>query len=462
MPTLPYEKIIQTAMRHGADYAEVFSERTRKVAIVCDNKRLEQVASFSDEGLGIRILVDGKTVYGSTNDLTLKSLMGLAREVGKAARKKGVKTEASILREKSSRSVTMVQKHPFGISLDEKCMAITGANDLAWRSGKAVRQVRIIYRDTVRRIEIASSDGFLASDEQVDTVFSALVVAGNEHCIQTGTETIAGAVGFEIFDDMPPECVAQEAANRAIKLLDARGAPAGTMPVVISSEAGGTMIHEAVGHGLEGDAACEGMSVYSGRIGEKVASDIVSVADDATLAGKRGSITFDDEGTPAARTTLIENGVLKTYMSNRASLNRHGLALTGNARRQSYEHPPIVRMTNTFILPGKDDPASILRDTNSGLFVRKMGGGQVNTVNGDFVFDVQEGYLIENGKIAELVRGATLIGNGPLILKSIDKVGSDLGFSVGTCGKEGQEVPVSCGQPTIRIPEMVVGGTEKK
>lgn len=457
--TLPFEKIIQIAMRHGADFAEVFFEHTRRVTIVCDNKKIEQIASFFDEGVGIRVLKDGRTAYGSTNDLTRKGLLGLAREVGRASRAKRAKADPIILKEKSARSVTTVQRHPFGISLDEKCGAVASANDLAWRTGKAIRQARITYRDTVRRIEVASSEGFMASDEQVDTVFSALVVAGLDECIQTGFETIAGAVGFEMFDDTPPEAVAERAALRAINLLSAIPAPAGTMPVILSSEAGGTMIHEAVGHGLEGDSAGEGMSVYSGKIGEKVASHLVSVVDDATLAGRRGSITFDDEGTSAGRTVLIENGILKNYLSARAPLVCHGIPLTGNARRQSHEFPPIVRMTNTMILPGMDDPAEILKDTNRGLFVRKMGGGQVNTVNGDFVFDVQEGYLIENGKVEKLVRGATLIGNGPQILKSIDRVGSDLGFSAGTCGKEGQEVPVSCGQPTVRIPQMVVGGT---
>lgn len=456
---LPIDKIIQTAMRYGADFAEVFFERTRSTTISCDDNRLENASTFFDTGVGIRVLADGRTAHGSTNDLTRKSLLGLARQVGRAARAKTTDTKGMALRETETEARTTVSHHPFGISLEKKCDMVLRANEVAWNCGKSIRQVRITYRDTVRRILVASSDCVFASDEQVGIAFITQVIAGDGGCLQTGQETIGGAMGFEIFDKSPPEETAEKAAKRAIKMLSAREAPAGTMAVIISSEAGGTMIHEAVGHGLEADLSLEGHSVYSGKLGEKVASELVTVVDDATLPGKRGSFTFDDEGTPAQRTVLIENGILRAYMSDRLRAQKGNLKSSGNARRQSYEHPPIVRMTNTLITPGLDDPSSILSDTPTGLFVKRMGGGQVSTINGDFVFDVQEGYLIENGKIGEPVRGATLIGNGPKILNEIDRVGSDLGFSIGTCGKEGQESPVSCGQPTVRIPRIVVGGT---
>lgn len=218
------------------------------------------------------------------------------------------------------------------------------------------------------------------------------------------------------------------------------------------------MIHEAVGHGLEADLAQSGLSVYSGKLGEQIASPIITVLDDATLPGRRGSFCFDDEGTPAQRTVLVDQGILKTYLYDRLTAMKDGVRSTGNGRRESYRHRPIPRMTNTLIAPGSTRPADILRETPRGLFVRKMGGGQVNTVNGDFVFEVSEGYLIVNGSIGEPVRGATLIGNGPSVLLSIDRVGSDLGFSIGTCGKDGQGSPVSDAQPTIRIPEITVGG----
>ena len=456
---IPCDKVIQAAMRYGADFAEIFVERTSATWITCDDRRLEQAASFYDLGVGIRVIADGHTAYGSTNNLSRRSLLALAKEIGKAARARHSRSAPIRLCERRTGSVATVKQHPFGIPLKKKCEMALRAEEVAWRTGKEVRQVKITYRDAVRRMLVASSDGVYASDEQVGTTFSAHVVAGSDGILQTGYEPLGGALGFEIFDHTPPEEVADRAARRAIKMLSACPAPAGTMPVILGAEAGGTMIHESVGHGLEADLAEEGFSVYSGRVGEKVASELITVVDDATLSGKRGSFTFDDEGTPAQRTVLIENGVLNTYLYNRLTSKKYKKCTTGNGRRQSYEHPPIVRMTNTLILPGKHDPASILNETSKGLFVKRMGGGQVNTVNGDFVFEVQEGYRIENGHIGEPVRGATLIGNGPRVLAAIDRVGSDLGFSIGTCGKQGQEAPVSCGQPTIRIPEMVIGGT---
>jgi TldD protein len=231
------------------------------------------------------------------------------------------------------------------------------------------------------------------------------------------------------------------------------------MPVVMSSEAGGTMVHEACGHGLEADLVQKGLSVYKNKLGQKVAADCVSVIDDATLADKYGSYYFDDEGSRGQRTVLIENGILKTYLYDWLSARKDGVASSGNGRRESYQHKPVVRMSNTLIAPGQDDPEEIISSTPHGLLVKKMGGGQVNTTNGDFVFDVQEGYLIQDGRIKHPVRGATLIGNGPWVLSNIDRVGHDLGFSLGVCGKDGQGVPVADAQPTIRIKELTVGGT---
>jgi TldD protein len=277
--------------------------------------------------------------------------------------------------------------------------------------------------------------------------------------VQTGYHPVGGLVGLEILDEYPPEKIAQTAVRQALLMLKAGKAPGGTMPVVISSEAGGTMVHEAVGHGLEADLACEGLSVYHNKIGQRVANEKVTVVDDATVPNKRGSFQFDDEGVPAERTVLIEKGILKNYMFDRKVAMKHGFQPTGNGRRESYRFKPICRMTNTMILSGADDPAEIVRSTERGLFVRKMGGGQVNTVNGDFVFEVNEGYLIEKGKVGDPVRGAILTGNGPKVLQTIDKVGNDLGFAIGTCGKDGQGVPVGDAQPTLRIPELVIGGS---
>jgi len=290
-------------------------------------------------------------------------------------------------------------------------------------------------------------------------MFIVQVIASEKGTIQTGYEPIGGSLGFELFDECDPEAVAVTAASQACLMLEAQPAPTGRMPVVISSEAGGTMIHEAVGHGLEADHIDKAMSKYCGKLNEMIATPDITVVDDATLPTRRGSFSVDDEGTPAQRTVLIDQGRLVRYMNDIKTARKMGHAPTGNGRRQSYQHKPVPRMTNTLIVPGKTDPADIVASTDKGLFVRKMGGGQVNTLNGDFVFEVSEGYLIENGKIGAPVRGATLIGNGPEVLMNIEMVGCDLGFGIGTCGKDGQGAPVSDAQPTLRIRELTIGGT---
>jgi TldD protein len=320
------------------------------------------------------------------------------------------------------------------------------------------RQVTSVLLDTYRKILILNSDGVISPDSKQYLQMYVQVVGEKEGRFETSHESDGGYVGLEFFDETTPESLGKEAARRVKILLDAKPAPAGTMPVVLAAEAGGTMIHEAVGHGLEADLACNGLSVYQGKVGQQVASSLVTVLDDGTMPARRGSYAYDDEGTPSQKNVLIENGVLKGYMVDRLSAMKFDMMATGNGRRESFRHKPIVRMTNTYIAPGKDNPDDILRDTRQGIYVKSMGGGQVNTVTGDFVFAVTEGYLIENGKLGSAIRGATLVGNGPKVLSIIDRVGSDLGFATGTCGKDGQGAPVTDAQPTLRIPELTVGG----
>jgi TldD protein len=335
------------------------------------------------------------------------------------------------------------------------------ADDTARKFSDAIRQVNIVYRDSEQRVRIISSEGFVAEDERIYTTAMVQTVAARAGVIQAGYESEGGLAGIELFEKKSFSEIAFKAAERAVRMLDARRAPGGRMPVVISSAAGGTMIHEAIGHGLEADLAQKGLSVYSGKIGQRVASPMITVIDDATLPGRRGSFAFDDEGVISGRNVLVRDGILAGYLYDKASAMIDGVASTGNGRRESYANKPIPRMTNTFIAPGQADPEKIVGSVPNGLLVSKMGGGQVNTVTGDFVFDVQEGYLIENGQVGDMVRGATLVGSGPEVLNSIDLVGSDLGFSVGTCGKDGQGVPVSDALPTLRIKEIVVGGEVK-
>lgn len=462
------DKILSEALREGGEFADLFFEQTYAVAIVCEEDRIEKMISGQDTGVGLRVLFDGRTFYSFTNRLNEEDLLDLARVVSRAVKEDRGESIFNLLDQgRVAPSAPLIcaphspiEKHPREVPIREKVLMVNRANEIARKLDPHVRQVKVLYRDVSQSLSIANSEGLWIEGERVGTVFSAQVIASQADIIQTGYEPIGGTMGFELFDLCPPERVAEVAAKRSLLMLSARRAPMGKMAVVLSSDAGGTMIHEAIGHGLEADLAQQGLSVYSGKIGEKVASPLITVVDDSTLPKKRGAYAFDDEGVVSQRTILVKEGILKKYLYDRLSAFRDGVPSTGNGRRESYQIKPIPRMSNTLILPGKIKPEEIIRSVEKGLFVKKMGGGQVNTVNGDFVFEVSEGYLIEKGSIGEPVRGAILIGNGPQVLKEIDMVGDDLGFGIGTCGKDGQGVPVADAQPTLRIPEIVVGGRE--
>lgn len=450
-------KVMRAALRGGGEYADLFYERTLASSLTKENRRVERANSTEDIGVGIRVIVSGCTHYAYTNDASEKGLLGTADAVARAARSKP--RDFTIQPEKKAADVRhAVRLPPEAVPLPDKLQWIQRADERAWSKSREIIQVRTSYGDTVREIAIFNSEGRYTEDRQTRVVLAVQVVAERDGIVQTGYEAVGGVLGLELFDEKKPEDVAEKAAGRALLGLIALPAPKGRMPVVIASEAGGTMIHEAVGHGLEADLAQEGLSVYKDRIGQEVGNSLITVIDDATLANKRGSFSFDDEGVPAQKKILIEKGVLKGYMSNVLYASRAGKESTGNGRRQSYKYRPIVRMTNTFIAPGPHPPEEILRSTDRGLLVKKMGGGQVNTVNGDFIFEVMQGYRIEGGRMGEPVRGATLVGNGPEVIRTIDRIGNDLGFGIGTCGKDGQGVPVSDAMPTTRIPELIVGG----
>jgi TldD protein len=413
--------------------------------------------SGTESGTAIRVIFNGRTAFAYTNVTDEPALLELSDTVSNACKDKAFDKDIKIST-KNSPEISPIKQLPSIIPLEKKIDCVKKANTLARKWDSRIKQVRVMYQDYNQKVVIVNSNGELVQDERIGTLFSVQVVATQDGELQTGYEPVGGTVGFEIFDQCPPEQVAEIAAGRAVQMLEARKARGGTMPVVLSSDAGGTMIHEAIGHGLEADLAQEGLSVYANRIGEEIASPFIKVVDDATIPNKGGSYRFDDEGVPSRKSTLVQNGVLVGYLYDRLSATKDKVTSTGNGRRESYRHRPIPRMTNTYIAPGDTTPEEILRSTPKGLYVVRMGGGQVNTINGDFVFEVSEGYLIENGKVGEPVRGATLTGNGPHILKSIDMIGNDLGFNIGTCGKDGQGCPVSSAQPTLRIPEIVVGG----
>ncbi len=449
---------IRRILQRGADFADIFFERRSSFSVKCEENRVESVTSGVELGAGIRVIKNGKTFYGFTNRLSKDAIAGIADLLTSGNVSANTPVDFRELPEKYPNFIE--GEAELSTPVERKIDIVRAANEKAREFGDRVKQVTVVLRDSLQEILIVNSLGEIIKDIRPRVVFYVLVVASDGTVLQTGYEPVGHLGDYSLFDAVSPEEVASKAADRALKMLKARPAPSGTFTVVISSQAGGTMIHEAVGHGLEADLANQGLSVYSGKLGEKVANDVVTVIDDGTLRGKYGTTAYDDEGVPTQRTVLIEDGYLKSFMYDRYWAMKTGNLSTGNGRRQSYMHIPIPRMRNTFIAPGNSEPESILEDTESGIFVVKMGGGQVNTVNGDFIFEVNEGYLIENGRVKEPIRGASLIGNGPKILREIDAVGNDLGFTIGTCGKDGQGVPVSDALPTIRIRSITVGGTD--
>jgi len=452
----PY--VLTALMAGGGEYGEIFFEDTVVSEYKLEDNSIEFPVTGRDTGVGIRLIKDLKTKYGYTSEISKENLLQIARTLS------GMEGEGKIkIGQVYAKSFTPVIKDLDDVSLRIKKDILYRANDIARSYSEYIKQVKVVLKEQKRNILIINSLGEIIEDLQIRISFSVETIASDGKNLYRGYESTGGTIGYELFDEDYVDIidfVATKSAERAVLGLKAKPAPAGKFTVVISSQAGGTMIHEAVGHGLEADLVQQKISVYTGRLGGKVASEKVTVIDSGIESGKNGYINFDDEGTPAERTVLIENGILVGYMHNRLTALKEGKKSTGNGRRESFRHIPIVRMTNTYIAPGKDNPHDILSDTKKGIYVVKMGGGQVNTVNGDFVFEILEGYMIEDGKISYPIRGATLIGNGPKALMNIDAVGYDIGWSIGTCGKDGQGVPVGDAQPTIRIKELTLGGVE--
>lgn len=449
--------VIEFSVSKGAGFAELFFESTGVRSIECADGRIDRISSGTDTGFGLRLTSGDKTAYGYSSNITRDEMMRVAAAVldDLSARGKGSFTAPA---GPSGAWDAGDGDLPADETLEMKTALVRAADRAARSAGGEITQVKVRYGDSLRKISVFNSRGVAAADVRPQVVISIRAVSSDGDILQTGMRSEGGQYGLENLCISKVEELAYEAGETAIRMLHAPGAPAGMMTIVLSGQAGGTMIHEAIGHGLEGDAVFKGLSIYSGKLGEKVASELITVIDDATLEGKRGSYRIDDEGTPAQRTVAVENGVLTGYLLDRRSAMKLGLEPTGNGRRENFRYRPIVRMSNTMIAPGGHDPDEIISSVERGLFVVHMGGGQVDTSSGDFVFKVSEAYLIEGGRVKGPVRGATLIGNGPAVLERIDMVGNDPGFDIGTCGKDGQHVPVSDAQPTIRIPEITVGG----
>ena len=448
-------------MSRGGDFAELFWERHETLQLVLDDGRIEDAITGVDQGSGIRVVVGDRTTYANGNVTHVDDVMALAGRAAASVEGDRERHDSTPLAPDQLSPPHTVAIDPRSVPVERKVALLRTANEVARAVDPRVTQVTVTYAESVQDVLVANSDGTYRSDTRVRLNFALNVVAKQGDVLESGFEAVRGTRGFEMLDDKIVSEAARIAASRAVLNVGAEPAPAGTYTAVLSSEAGGTLIHESVGHGLEADLNMKGLSVYSGRIGEKVASELITVVDDGRDPGQRGTAAMDDEGNPTHRTVLIEKGVLKTYLSDRKHAEKLGIERSGNARRESFRYLPICRMTNTMIERGESDPDEILRSVADGIFVKKMGGGQVDVVSGNFAFEITECYRIRDGKLAEPLRGATLVGQGPRLMSEIDMVGWDLGYSTGTCGKDGQGAPVADAQPTLRIPSVVVGGKLK-
>ncbi len=459
IPADTVRRVLAELLSRGGDFAELYAESVRGVGLSWENLTLDEAAAGREGGAGLRLVRGEETLFASGNDLSPDSLLRLASGLASALPHGLPPRGVPAMEPAAARSVSTVEIEPASVPMDAKVALLERADVAARAFDPRVAQVSARYRDSERRVLVANSDGLYTTDRNVYTTLLVSVVAKEGDLVRTALKVASGTCGFELTERTPPEELGRDAARMACLQLGAAPAPAGTFTVVLSSKAGGTMVHEACGHGLEGDFAIKGLSVYAGKVGQKVASSLVTVVDDGTIPGKRGSFAIDDEGTPSRRTVLIENGILKGFLHSRRTAAKLGEEPTGNGRRESFRHLPIPRMRNTIIAPGGDDPDEIVASVEDGIFVTDMGGGEVDTTSGNFVFHCTEAYRIRGGKVAEPLRDVMLTGNGPDVLLRVDRVGRDLGYQVGTCGKEGQGVPVADAQPTLRIPGIVVGGT---
>ena len=452
------QETLAEAISNGGEWAEVFVEDRQNASADFDEGRVEAMVSSRDLGAGIRVTVGEVTGFAHTSDLTRGGLSEAAQAAAAVAKGGGqvkpVAPNGDGVAESNARIL------PETISKTRKVELLEQTNSAARAENPAITQVNVRYSEGRRRVLIANSEGLFNADDQTRTLLSVNCVATGDQGLQTGRETVGYTVGFELFEDHDIEAMARRAAGRAVTKLAARPAPSGQLPVVIERGGGGVLFHEACGHGLEADLVNKGASVFRDRLGELVAAPSVTLVDDGTMGVEWGTIAIDDEGCPTQRNVLIEDGVLTDYMWDHLRSRAAGRPASGNGRRQSYQHLPMVRMTNTFVTNGDAEPRDIIADTKNGVYVAQLGGGQVNTATGDFVFGMTEAYLIENGEITAPLREGNLIGNGPEVLQNIEVIGNDFAMgSPGTCGKDGQGVPVGDGQPTLRVGALTIGGT---
>jgi TldD protein len=455
------ERVLHQLLSHEVDSADLYFQSSRHESWSLEDGIVKSGTHSIERGVGVRALSGEKTGFAYSDEIVLPALTQAAA-AARAIARLGQEGQVQAWSRRGKQALYQPIDPIETLNAEDKVALLQALDAEARKQDPRVKQVMVSLAAVHDVVLVAGSDGTLAADVRPLVRLNVSVVAEHDGRREQGTSGGGGRVGFEMFlDEERGLGYAREAVRQALVNLEARDAPAGTLTVVLGPGWPGVLLHEAIGHGLEGDFNRKGSSAFSGRIGERVASELCTIVDDGTLADRRGSLNIDDEGTPSQCTTLIEKGVLKGYIQDKMNARLMGVAPTGNGRRESYAHIPMPRMTNTYMLAGDHDPQEIIASVDKGLYAVNFGGGQVDITSGKFVFSASEAYMIENGKVTHPVKGATLVGNGPDVLTRVTMVGNDLklDLGVGTCGKEGQSVPVGVGQPTLRIDGITVGGT---
>ncbi|HXJ77842.1 MAG TPA: metalloprotease TldD [Candidatus Methylomirabilis sp.] len=457
------DRLLGSALAGRVDHADLYLEYRVSEELVLEEGAVKKAARHVSQGAGVRAQSGERTGYAHTDDLALPNLEEAARQARAIADQASASSVVAVSPHGAPHDLYTLAEPPIAADLGRKVKLLGEIDALARSLDPRVRQVitNVGSEDVV--VLIATPSGWTVGDVRPLTRLNVTVIVEDSGKREIGSFGGGGRVAFDFFLEADRwKRFTREAVRQAIMKLGAVEAPAGFLTVVLGPGWPGILLHEAVGHGLEGDFNRKRTSAFAGRLGEKVASELVTVVDDGTIANRRGSLNVDDEGIPTSRNVLIENGILRGYMQDRLNARLMGMPPTGNGRRESYAHPPLPRMTNTFMLAGQDDPEEIIRSVPRGLYAVNFGGGQVDITSGKFVFSASEAYLIEDGRVTAPVKGATLIGNGPEALTRVSRVGHDLRLDegVGTCGKDGQSVPVGVGLPTIKIDGMTVGGTQ--
>jgi len=458
------DRVLGQIMDRDVDYADLYFQYSRHESWSLEEGQVKSGAHSIDQGVGVRAVSGEKTGFAYSDEFLLPALSDAADAARAIARQSGTSHTQPIVWQRGGGVALYTPADPLASIPDEdKVRLLERVEQEARRQDARVTQVMASLAGVHEVVMVARSDGVMAADIRPLVRLNVTAIVEQDGRREQGSAGGGGRFTYRYFDEAD-RCLeyAREAVRQALVNLDAVESPAGTMQVVLGPGWPGILLHEAIGHGLEGDFNRKGTSAFSGRVGERVATPQCTVVDDSTIADRRGSLSVDDEGTPAQNTVLIEDGILKCYMQDTLNARLMGVAPTGNGRRESFAHLPMPRMTNTYMLAGKYDPNEIVASVDKGLYAVNFGGGQVDITSGKFVFSASEAYLIENGKVTRPVKGATLIGNGPDVLTRVSMVGNDLQLDpgVGTCGKDGQSVPVGVGQPTMRIDGLTVGGVE--